>query len=192
MSHRKRRIRRNNKQRPEKQQRSARQPPPAIADVNERGHVAGRAGDEVRHEGNVSPTPAAPTPPPKQQPTRPIERINVVVLALTLGVLAVYTCEVSKQTGLLTKTFDLTDKQFKRADATFKVEQRPYVVTTTPVYRQKPEPGIPIKANIAYKNIGKTPATRLALHFSLEPLRSDMLPADYRRFVDGRFCRFSA
>lgn len=69
-----------------------------------------------------------------------------------------------------------------------RIDQRPYLVTTVPIFVEPPSAGKEIKANVTIKNIGKTPAVKILTELTLKPFhasKTDRRP--YIAFINSTF-----
>jgi hypothetical protein len=78
-----------------------------------------------------------------------------------------------------------TEEQTQKS---FQIDERPYVtIDGTPQFIQPPNTaGIPLSANVEFKDIGKTPAIKTVWFVDLLPYRATNRP-DYLKFVENAF-----
>jgi len=78
-----------------------------------------------------------------------------------------------------------TEKQTQKS---FQIDERPYVtIDGTPQFAQPPNTaGIPVSANVVFKDIGKTPAIKTVWFVDLLPYRATNR-ANYLEFVENAF-----
>jgi hypothetical protein len=95
--------------------------------------------------------------------------------------------------GAAKKAAEVADSTFKNQQQSFQIDQRPYVVAETPIFSGNGfAADKPITANITLRNIGRTPARRIANTVILkrfDPLRKGQAGGTEKfvRFIDAEF-----
>src|ERR1700674_3032315 len=90
------------------------------------------------------------------------------------------------------KAADTSDATLKASQKSFQIDQRPYVIADGPPQFVVPpnSDGLPVSANVVFKDIGRTPAIHSVWLVDLLPYKATTRP-DYLRFLESSFAKLS-
>jgi hypothetical protein len=147
---------------------------------------------------------------------------NIVLALIGLAALCIYNgqlkvmqgqlAEIIKQYPEMKKSADAAKSAADTADSTLKATQKSFIIDQRPymVIDSGPEfvaPGLivdkPVCANIAFKNIGKTPAVQVVTHIQFLPFRGKLIAkltseerkkarSEYISFIESTFAKLRA
>jgi hypothetical protein len=186
-----------------------------VSQNNPAKHTQG-AADQETHDGKSKMTPAggAPGTPPAETHCKITcqtekdwwdkfkkwpEILGVIALvvytaytikmyhATKLAAEAAHDSAVAAQSAANTASSTLANQK-----TTFQIEQRPYIVADIPQFLGPLTPNAPIKANLTFKNIGKTPATNVVWNVALakfyaKPLQEKLSREKLIKFLASQY-----
>lgn len=115
--------------------------------------------------------------------------VLIVYAVTTIGIY----CANKKSADAAKSAADTADATLKNSQKFFEIDQRPYLVVdrktpNTIGFLTTPVPKIPIYADLAYKNIGRTPASNICSQTELHQWDASVhTQAEFRSFIDATY-----